>query len=35
MVDDSGTNVGGPNGNARAIIEREAAPIAGIWGSAE
>jgi heme exporter protein A len=32
MVDDSGTNVGGSNGNARAIIEREAAPIAGIWG---
>lgn len=35
MVDDSGTNVGGSHGNARAIIEREAAPIAGIWGSAE
>jgi heme exporter protein A len=25
----------GPNGNARAIIEREAAPIAGIWDSAQ
>jgi heme exporter protein A len=25
----------GPNGNARAIIEREAAPITGIWESAQ
>ena len=30
LVEDSG-----PNGNARAIIEREAAPIAGIWESAQ
>jgi heme exporter protein A len=30
LVDDSG-----PNGNARGIIEREAAPIAGIWESAQ
>jgi heme exporter protein A len=30
LIEDSG-----PNGNARAIIEREAAPIAGIWDSAQ
>jgi heme exporter protein A len=30
LVEDSG-----PNGNARNIIEREAAPIAGIWDSAQ
>jgi heme exporter protein A len=30
LVEDSG-----PNGNARALIEREAAPIAGIWDSAQ
>lgn len=30
LIEDSG-----PNGNARAIIEREAAPIAGIWESAQ
>jgi heme exporter protein A len=35
LIEDSGTNVGGPNGNARSIIEREAAPIAGIWESAQ
>ena len=30
LIEDSG-----PNGNARAIIEREAAPIAGIWDGAQ
>jgi len=30
LIEDSG-----PNGNARAIIEREAAPITGIWDSAQ
>jgi heme exporter protein A len=30
LIEDSG-----PNGNARSIIEREAAPIAGIWESAQ
>lgn len=30
LIEDSG-----PNGNARAIIEREAAPVAGIWDSAQ
>ena len=30
LIEDSGSN-----GNARAIIEREAAPIAGIWDSAQ
>ena len=30
MIEDSG-----PNGNARAIIEREAAPISGICDSAQ
>jgi len=35
LLEDSGPGVGGTNGNARAIIEREAAPIAGIWDSAQ
>jgi ABC-2 type transport system ATP-binding protein len=30
LIEDSG-----PNGNARAIIEREAAPIARIWDTAQ
>jgi heme exporter protein A len=30
LIEDSG-----PNGNVRAIIEREAAPVAGIWESAQ
>jgi len=30
LVDDSG-----PNGDVRAIVEREAAPIAGLWSSAQ
>jgi heme exporter protein A len=30
LIEDSG-----PNGDARSIIEREAAPIAGIWGNAQ
>lgn len=35
LIEDSGSNLGGTNGNARAIIEREAAPIAGIWDNAQ
>jgi heme exporter protein A len=35
LIEDSGTNVGGSNGDARSIIEREAAPIAGIWENAQ
>ena len=35
LVEDSGPSVGETNGNARAIIEREAAPITGIWDSAQ
>jgi heme exporter protein A len=35
LIEDSGPSVGGINGNARAIIEREAAPITGIWESAQ
>jgi heme exporter protein A len=40
VIEDSGSNIsernaGGSNANVRSIIEREAAPIAGIWDSAQ
>ena len=35
LIEDSGSNVGGSNGDARSIIEREAAPIAGIWNNTQ
>jgi heme exporter protein A len=34
LIEDSGPSDGNSNSDARAIIEREAAPIAGIWDSA-
>jgi hypothetical protein len=35
LIEDSGPSSGKSNTNARAIIEREAAPIAGIWDNTQ
>jgi heme exporter protein A len=35
LIEDSGPSSGKSNSDARAIIEREAAPIAGIWDNAQ